>query len=142
MEFRTTQVEVIVFKIVNKQILFLLLKRNPLRGDFWQPVTGGVHENEPLPEAVKRELREETGITDYLKTYDDIYYFEFQSKGYGILKEYVFGVKIIPETVVQISSEHTAMKWCNLKESLSLLKYDSNKVAFQKLYSLIENELI
>lgn len=142
MEFRTTQVEVIVFKIVDNQVFFLLLKRNPLRGDFWQPVTGGVHKNEPLSEAVKRELREETGITNYLKIYDDIYYFEFQSEGYGILKEYVFGVKIIPETVVQISSEHTAMKWCNLEESLSLLKYDSNRVAFQKLYSLIENKLI
>jgi dATP pyrophosphohydrolase len=142
MEFRTTQVEIIVFKIVNKQILFLLLKRNLLRGDFWQPVTGGVHENEPLPEAAQRELKEETGITDYLNIYNDVYYFEFQSEGYGILKEYVFGVKITPETTIQLSSEHTDMKWCNLGEALSLLKYESNRVAFQKLYSLIENQLV
>lgn len=142
MKFRTTQVEVIVFKVVDKQILFLLLKRNPQKGGFWQPVTGGVNKNEPLSEAVTRELREETSITDYLKIYDDIYYFEFQSEEYGILKEYVFGVKIVPETVIQISAEHTAMKWCTLEEALDLLKYDSNKIAFQKLYSLIENELI
>ncbi len=137
-ETRTTQVEVIVFKIVDNKILFLLLKRTPERGGFWQPITGGVHENEPLLGAVQRELKEETGITNYIKIYSDVYYFEFQSEGYGILKEYVFGVQIAPETIVKISTEHTGMKWCDLQESLSLLKYESNKVAFQKLYALIK----
>ena len=51
MKIRTTQVEVIVFKMVNGQPLFLLLKRNPRRGGFWQPITGGVHDEEKLPDA-------------------------------------------------------------------------------------------
>jgi dATP pyrophosphohydrolase len=137
-ETRTTQVEVIVFKIVDKQILFLLLKRNPERGGFWQPITGGVHNDEPLLNAAQRELKEETNITNYIKIYSDIYYFEFQSEGYGILKEYVFGVQIAPETNVKISSEHTDMQWCDFTGALELLKYESNKTALQKLYSLIK----
>lgn len=137
MPTRTSQVEVIIFKIVNNQIYFLLLKRNERKGDFWQPVTGGVHEKESLLEAVKRELREETGITKYLRIIEDVYYFEFDAKEYGILKEYVFGVEILPDTNIILSHEHTEMKWCLLDESLALLKYDSNKTAFKKLFSLL-----
>lgn len=138
MEPRTTQVEIIVFKIVNKEILFLLLKRTMERGGFWQPITGGVHKDEPLLVAAERELKEETTVSNYIKIYSDVYYFEFQSEGYSILKEYVFGVQIAPETIIQISSEHTDMQWCNFAEALKLLKYESNKTALEKLYSLIK----
>jgi len=41
----------------------LLLKRKqPF--EFWQPVTGSLHEGETHAEAAARELREETGLTD------------------------------------------------------------------------------
>ncbi len=140
MESRTTQVEIIVFKIVNQKMLFLLLKRTPERGAFWQPITGGVHENELLHDAVQRELKEETGLIDYLNIYNDVYYFEFQSEGYGILKEHVFGVEVAPKVTIALSPEHTELKWCNLPEALSLLKYESNKTAFQKLVDLVKNK--
>jgi dATP pyrophosphohydrolase len=140
MSDRTTQVEVIVFKIINDKILFLLLKRNEQRGGFWQPVTGGVEEGENLIEAVNRELREETGITRYLRIIENLHYFEFKSEGYGELKEYVFGVEIDPATNIKLSSEHTEMKWCDLDEALTLLKHDSNKVGFRKISQLILNK--
>ena len=137
MKIRVAQVEVIVFKIVNGQLLFLLLKRNPRRGGFWQPVTGEVHDEEDLADAAKRELLEETQIDKYLQFVDDVHYFEFDSEGYGRLKEYVFGVEVVQDVEVVISSEHTEMKWCTFEESLELLKYDSNKEAFKKLYDKI-----
>ena len=43
---RIAQVEVIVFKIVDGKPIFLLMKRQPERGGFWQPVTGGVEADE------------------------------------------------------------------------------------------------
>ena len=134
MNIRTQQIEVIIFKIVDSQPLFLLLKRDPRRGGFWQPVTGGVHDREELADAAKRELFEETQINEYLRFIKDIHYFEFDSEGYGRLKEYVFGVEVAQNANVTISSEHTEMKWCAFKESLALLKYDSNKDGFRKLY--------
>lgn len=135
---RTTQVEVIVFKIINGEILFLLLKRTEQRGGFWQPVTGGVHEGESLVEAVKRELLEETGIKDFIHIYNDIHSFEFDLEKYGTLKECVFGVRIADNIDAELSPEHTEMKWCSLDESLDLLKYDGNKVGFKKLAVLTE----
>lgn len=133
MRKRTTQVEIIVFKIVDEKILFLLLKRNKQKGGFWQPVTGGVENGESLAQAVSRELQEETGITKYLRIINDVYYFEFDTAEYGTLKEYVFGVQITPDIDAKLSPEHTEMKWCTLEESLALLKYDSNKTGFKNL---------
>ena len=137
MKIRTTQVEVIVFKMVNGQPLFLLLKRNPRRGGFWQPITGGVHDEEKLPDAARRELFEETQINEHLRFIEDIYYFEFDSLGYGRLKEYVFGVEVAENVNITISSEHTEMKWCTFEESLNLLKYERNKEGFKNLFNLI-----
>jgi len=138
---RTTQVEVIVFKIVNDKILFLLLKRNEQKGGFWQPVTGGVHDGENLSDAVKRELLEETGIKDYIHIYDNIHYFEFNTDEFGTLKEYVFGMRIKDSDDAKLSPEHTDMRWCVFEEALDLLKYDSNKVGFKKLFDLLSAEI-
>ena len=137
MSDRTTQVEVVVFKIINDKILFLLLKRNKQKGSFWQPITGGAHDGESLADAVKRELLEETGIADYVRIYDNIHYFEFDTDKFGTLKEYVFGVHIKDNDEAKLSPEHTDMKWCTIKEALDLLKYDSNKVGFKKLFDLL-----
>jgi len=134
---RTMQVEIIVFKIIDKEILFLLLKRTEPRGGFWQPITGGVHEGEGLIQAANRELQEETGISQYLRIIDKVHYFEFELKDYGRLKEYVFGVEVASDVNVNLSPEHTDMKWCSLDEAMSLLKYESNKTGFKKLYSLL-----
>jgi dATP pyrophosphohydrolase len=134
---RTTQVEVIVFKIINNEVIFLLLKRNKQKGGFWQPITGGVEENEGLDQAAKRELREETSITEYLRIINNVHYFEFDTDDLGVLKEYVFGVQIEPDVKIEISPEHVEMRWCSLDESLKLLKYENNKIGFKKLFSLL-----
>lgn len=140
MPTRTTQVEIIIFKIVNNEIIFLLLKRNPQRGGFWQPVTGGVESGEDLLQAVNRELKEETGITEYVRIIEDVYYFEFTTKEYGVLKEHVFAVEIDLNTDIFISPEHTESRWCALEQALQLLKYDSNKVAFKKIHAFLISE--
>jgi dihydroneopterin triphosphate diphosphatase len=128
------QVEAIIFKIVGNEIFFLLLKRNEQKGGFWQPVTGGVEEGETLVQAVNRELWEETDIIEYIRMIQDVYYFEFDIENFGTMKEYVFGIEISLNTKVKISPEHTEMKWCSFGEAMELLKYESNKIAFEKLY--------
>jgi len=45
---------------------YLLLRRIPSRGGFWQGVTGGVQQGEGLKEAAQRELLEETGLVPSL----------------------------------------------------------------------------
>ena len=61
------QVEAIVFRRNSNTIEYLLLKRLPDRNGFWQPVTGGLEEGETLVEALRREIREETGIKNLIR---------------------------------------------------------------------------
>lgn len=140
MKRRKAQVEIIIFKRIKNKILFLLLKRNEEKGGFWQPVTGGVRANESFDQAVMRELKEETGITHYLQRIDNVYGFQFESQEDGVLSEYVFGIEVSPATNIKLSSEHMAMKWCTLDQSSTLLKYENNKKAFKKLFSLLNSQ--
>ncbi|UCC34079.1 MAG: NUDIX domain-containing protein, partial [Candidatus Bathyarchaeota archaeon] len=50
------QIQAILFKRSGGEIQYLLLKRCPERGGFWQPVTGGLEEGENRLEALKREI--------------------------------------------------------------------------------------
>ncbi len=135
MDNRVAQVEIIVYKIINNQPLFLLAKRNPEKGGFWQPITGGANKNEKLIEAAKRELLEETGIKEYKNFISGVYYFEFNTENYGRLKEYVYGVEVDNNVDAKLSEEHTEKRWCTLDESLQLLKFETNKEALRTLYS-------
>lgn len=134
---RIAQAQVIVFKRVEGKPLFLLLKRQPDRGGFWQPVTGGVDEGEVFLEAAKRELLEETGIGGVLQWFEEVHYFEFESIGFGWTKEYVFAAQVGEAQEAVISDEHSQMRWCSLPEALDLLKYESNRVGFRKVGELV-----
>lgn len=136
---RIAQVEIIVFKIIDGKILFLMLKRNEQNGGFWQPISGGINKGESLVDAVKRELFEETGIVDFVHIYENVHYFEFNTEKYGVLKEHVFGMRVAENIGVKLSSEHTEMKWCSLDEAMNLLKYNDNKIAFKKLFNSLNN---
>jgi dATP pyrophosphohydrolase len=141
MKDRVAQVQVIIFKLINNEPLFLLLKRNALKGGFWQGVTGGVKLEEKIEDAMKREVFEETGITQWVRKMDNVHYFEYDTGfiEYGIMKEYVFALEIYSDQNIKMSDEHTEMRWCNLEEALKLLKYDNNKEGFKKVYSLLKN---
>jgi lipoyl(octanoyl) transferase len=141
---RVYQIEGIVFRRKGekpKDIDFLLLKRIPEGGGFWQPVTGGVHVKEKRMDALKRELKEEVNINtkNIEKIINIRHSFSFINRDGNKLDEYVFGVEIDPKKEIAISREHTEAKWVNLKKALKMLKYKNNKDGFKKLYKIILN---
>lgn len=132
------QVNAIVYKMVDNKPSFLMLKRVAARGGFWQAITGGIEEGETVSVAAVRELHEETGMLDFLKIIPGVYAFEFKSKG-DIGKEQVLGIEVPEWAEVNISNEHSEYRWCNFADALALLKHDTNKTAFKKLFSIIVN---
>ena len=128
------QVEVIVYVEIQGTIQYLLLKRNELKGGFWQPITGGVEADEYILDAVKRELTEETGIIekniDFIKDLNYVFYFQENNKLY---EERVFAVKLSESPCIYLSDEHVDFKWCTYNEAMMMLKWKDNKNALQLL---------
>ena len=136
-------VEGIVFRRRNGNIEYLMLKRLSTRGDFWQPMTGGVEEGETTLDALKREIREETGIVNIRKIIENLHVFGFQRPKVGFVKEYAYGVEIGSDDQITIDcKEHSEFKWCSYEEALRLLKWDDNKIALKNLHALLSQSII
>ena len=152
------QIEAILFKRTDGKIQYLILKTIPLKNyemrQFWQPITGGLEEGETKMEALKREVREETGIKNIKKIIEDVHYYEprdlslieyFKKHGqtYKHLKAYAFGVEVSSdEEVVLDGKEHSEFKWCSFQKALKLLKgsfYDHSE-SLKKLNRLLSKQ--
>ncbi|MDE2038178.1 MAG: NUDIX domain-containing protein [Patescibacteria group bacterium] len=135
------QVEAIVFRTLPSGVLlFLMLKRTPERGGFWQPVTGNVEEGEAFEAAALREVREELGITETVRLIDTEYSYEFTDNGIDQF-ERIFGVQVVPDQGVKLSSEHTEYRWATKDEAIdTYLKYPGNKEGLRRLYQKLIGE--
>lgn len=129
------QVEAIVFKALpSGDHSFLMLKRTPKRGGFWQPVTGNVEEGETFEVAAVREVQEELGITNIVRLIDTEYSYEFTDNGMDQF-ERIFGVQVPLNAEVKLSSEHTEYCWTTKDEAIdSYLKYPGNKEGLRRLH--------
>lgn len=131
-------VEAIVYRVEGKRPIFLLLKRTAIDGDFWQPVTGGVEDNETDLDALKREIKEETSIREVISISKAIYQFSWQRDGIT-RQETAYGV-LVDQAPITLSQEHTEYRWCYYDDAIKLLQHQSNQEALQRLASLLKNE--
>ncbi len=133
--------EVIPYTNKGGDFRFLLLKRCPEDGSFWQPVTGTLESDESLVSCMSREMQEEAGISenDIFQITDLLHVFHWMKKGVYIT-EYVFGAELTNEIDVKLSDEHTDYKWCSYEEALASLGKAENvecyKIFMQKMMGL------
>jgi len=115
---------------------FLLIKRIPEDGDFWQPVTGTQESKESLIDCLYRELEEEINIrkTEVRHLTDMFYSFTWE-KGPVVITEYVFGVELTEERPIVLSKEHNDQRWCSFEEAVGLLGKDNNIKALKEFNS-------
>ena len=108
----------------------------------WQGIAGGGEEDETPLEAAKRESFEEAGIPGnypyiQLDTINSIPVIHFRdSYLWGekiyVIPEYTFGVHI-GKNEIRLSSEHKELRWVNIEEAMTMLKYDGNQTALWEL---------
>ncbi|MFH0978421.1 MAG: NUDIX domain-containing protein [Candidatus Woesearchaeota archaeon] len=149
---RRIQVECIAFRKKSGVYEFLLLKRIPKKGGFWQPPGGGFEEGDAtILDAAYRELWEETGITKekVMRIIKDVHKFEVKKHyltGATIptITEHVYGFEVRKDIRISIDSdtekEHVTFRWATLEQALNLLKWENNKTAFKKLYDILNAE--
>ncbi len=118
---------------------FLLLERRRPLG-FWQSVTGSLEWGEVADRAARRELLEETGITQgvlvnlqWTQTYEILASFgKVYAPGVTRNLEHAFSLRL-PGRVEVTLSEHVQYRWVSGSEALSLVSSDSNRAVIADL---------
>lgn len=116
----------------------LVLRLNPARGAYWQPVTGKVEEGETFAEGALREAEEETGLRfERQPQYLGLEY-GFQGK-WGPATERAFFLPLFggdsPPTPTLDGKEHDAYEWLDPAEAVTRVKWPSNKAAIERATS-------
>jgi lipoyl(octanoyl) transferase len=138
-----------VLVYLHRRDRFLLLRRTPELGGFWQGVTGAPEPGEADLDAAIREVREETGydVADSIRPVD--YRYEIRSGPDSLYWStlYAPGVEAVPEEVFMAEAgpgeptlqpgEHTEFRWCRLDEALELLHYPDNRTALERAAALL-----
>jgi dihydroneopterin triphosphate diphosphatase len=118
---------------------FLLLERCKPAG-FWQSVTGSLEWGERADAAARRELVEETGITQgflrnlqWTQVYDILPSF---GKKYapGVTRnlEHAFALKLMQRVPVHLS-EHTQFRWLSVGEAIAKASSSTNRAVIRQL---------
>jgi dATP pyrophosphohydrolase len=120
---------------------FLLLERRRPPG-FWQSVTGSLEWGETADAAARRELVEETGITQgrlcnlqWTQVYEILPSF---GKKYapGITRnlEHAFALKLPERVPVALSeSEHVRFRWLSAADAIATASSSTNRAVIQQL---------
>ena len=128
---------------------YLLLRRVPRIGGFWQGVTGAPEEGEGIAQAAHREVLEETGFSlDAVESIGYSYRFPVEDEWRHL---YDPRVKDIVEHVFvgepaggdpKLSWEHDMWRWCTIDEAAGLLKYPNNLEALKRCASFLSNKTV
>jgi 8-oxo-dGTP pyrophosphatase MutT (NUDIX family) len=120
---------------------FLMLRRIPTRGGFWQGVTGAPSAHESDAQAAVREVREETGfdVSANLLCIGVEYRYRLSSEvaRKGIYAAHVraiqvvsFGAEVPEQTAPRLDpDEHDAFVWCSYQEAAEMLDWPVEKDA-------------
>jgi dATP pyrophosphohydrolase len=123
----------------------VLLLERALRPGYWQSVTGSVdYDDEPLEEAARREVAEETGIdarSGRLERWNVVYTFEIYRQwrhrfAPGTLHnvEHVFALELARREAVRLApAEHLAFAWLPWREAAAKCFSWSNRDAIVML---------
>ena len=120
---------------------FLLLERRRPPG-FWQSVTGSLEWGETADDAARREVIEETGITQgflrnlqWTQVYEILPSFgKTYAPGITTNLEHAFALKLLERVPVTLSvKEHAQYRWASAPEAVNTVTSRTNLAVIQQL---------
>jgi len=133
-------VHVILYKLNNQNIKYLVLKR--AEGWIgWELLKGGVNDSETFSETAKREVKEESGldVEVFQSKEESVFYSEKNNVKTQHSMKVFFG-KVVSEDI-KLSEEHSDFKWLALNDAINLLFFDNLKELLKKVNEeIIEHE--
>ncbi|HUI38638.1 MAG TPA: NUDIX domain-containing protein [Thermoplasmata archaeon] len=119
----------------------LVLRRPPVRGSLWVPVSGKVEATDPdFESALRRELREETGFRHPTRVFPLDWDVEFDGPDGRRWRLHAFGVELPEEATPELSPEHDAFAWVDADEARARLHYEDNREAVVQLIARLGRE--
>ncbi len=136
-------VEITVFKRIQREPLFLVLRRaddDRLYPGIWQIVTGMIEDGEQTTRAALRELKEETELAP-LRFWRLPLVNSFFDPERDVLQMCPnFAALVAENAEPALSDEHQAFEWCPLERALMLLPWSGQRTAVQTVYERFVNE--
>jgi len=134
---------------------YLLLQRyaeTTNAGAIWQTVVGTVKWGEERVEAARREVFEETGLTQLRGITAIGYAFSFpislrknQKSWYApnvtAINSIVYAGQVVGDRPIQLCSEHSHYGWFSYEEALRALHWPEEKEALSRLHPLIAAQM-
>ena len=118
---------VITAVILQRNKLLMMLRE---REQFWCHVAGKIEAGESAVEAVVREIREETALTPV-----QVFTAEFIEQFYEVRQNRIalcpaFVALVGEQDTVQLNSEHSEYRWCNVEEAHALAAFPNQHLLY------------
>ena len=139
---------VLVLPYIKKQgkTQYCIFKRKDMQ--IWQFIAGGGEDGEMPESAAKREIYEESGISNIsirrltTMTYVPAFHFSDKSRkvwGQNVLVIPVYCFSIcVDDFEITLSEEHTEHRWVDYESAVKLLNFDVDKTAVWELNSILD----
>ncbi len=104
----------------------------------WDFVKGNIEKGETLQETVKREILEETGISDvnFISGFEEKVEYHYQRERELVHKEVVFFLAKTKTEAVKISHEHLGFVWLGFDDAVRKLTYKNAQSVIKKVKDL------
>src|SRR5438552_14213715 len=126
----------------------LLLHRRPERGNFWQPITGGIEDGESPADAARRELLEETGNRGETEEMGITQSFMIESQFLNsrlgapvIASEIAFPAALDSRLPIRMDiEEHDEYGWFTFAEAYERIQWTDDREALESLDARLKIE--
>lgn len=122
------------------KILYLLLH---YEGGHWDFPKGNIEKGETEKDTVKREIKEETGISkiSFIEGFKEKIQYFYKLKGETVFKQVFFYLVEAKESKVKLSFEHIGYKWLSYDKAMEQLTFKNAKEILKKANSFLGSSL-
>ena len=125
-----------MFRREGGKIFYLLLHYEE---GHWGSPKGHIENTETIEETARREIREETGLTDiqFIDGFKEQNQYFFTSQGQRIFKTVTFLLAETRSKTIKLSFEHIGFAWLPYEEALKQITFEDERKVLQKANRMI-----
>lgn len=131
----------IIFLKEDNSYLFLLLYRKPhdIYKESWDFLKGNVEKNEDEIETLRREIKEETSIADFIivNGFRDRISWFYRKDSQLTFKEAIYYLAEAKTKDVCISSEHDSFEWLSFDDAVKRITFKNAKTVLENAHNFL-----